>query len=69
MKAQSPEKKEKERNNKEKRRGSQLEDMQQGFSAWPEDMQQGSWATPEDMQQQESTSRHYVCLDFQQKGY
>ena len=27
MKAQSPKKKEKERNNKEKRRGSRLEDM------------------------------------------
>ena len=44
MKAQSPKNKEKERNNKEKRRGSQArpEDMQQGSRARPEDMQQGS---------------------------
>ena len=43
-KAQSPKNKEKERNNKEKRRGSQArpEDMQQGSQARPEDMQQGS---------------------------
>ena len=42
MKAQSPKKKEKERNNKEKRRGSRSEDIQQGSRARPEDMQQGS---------------------------
>ena len=42
MMAQSSEKKEKERNNKEKRRGSRSEDMQQGSQARLEDMQQGS---------------------------
>ena len=36
MKAQSPKKKEKERNNKEKKRGSRSEDMQQGSRARPE---------------------------------
>ena len=42
MKAQSPKKKEKERNNKEKRKGSRSEDMLQGSRVRLEDMKQGS---------------------------
>ena len=70
MKAQSTKKKEKERNNnnnKEKRRGSQ--------SGKRKDLDQAQGHVArilvklEDMQQEESTSRPYVCSDFQQKGH
>ena len=52
MKAQCPKKKEKERNNKEKRRGSR---------ARPKDMRQGSWVRPEDMQQGSRQARGYAA--------
>ena len=70
MKAQSPKKKEKEINNKEKRKGSQArpEDMQQGSQARPEDMQQGSRAKPEDMQQGSQLGQRVCSKKNQHQG-
>ena len=70
MKAQSPKKKEKEINNKEKRKGSQArpEDMQQGSQARPEDMQQGSQAKPEDMQQGSRLGQRVCSKKNQHQG-
>ena len=64
MKAQSPKKKEKEINNKEKKK----EDLDQRICS--KDLGQDQRhaarisARLEDMQQEESTSRPYVCSDF-----
>ena len=69
MKAQSSKKKEKERNNKEKKKRISVK----GHAARITGKTRGHAARisirPEDMQQEESTSRPYVCSDFQQKDH
>ena len=71
MKAQSPKKKEKERynnnNNNNKEKKKRIPSRQEEGSRAVKGHAARISVRPENIQQEESTSRPYVCSDFQQK--